>query len=128
MWKQKLKIGCAKIQYLGYQQIGQQILKVYDMHSEWHTAVIKKCQVCLWCQSAIIIHVNTICIGALVTNYLLCLSLQQTGFAIYASWKHVKAVCYEVSYVYTALIEIYYRLEVVPFCWTTRYIKHTYYN
>ena len=68
------------------------------------------------------------CIGALVTNYLLCLSLQQTGFAIYASWKYVKVVCYEVSYVYTALIEIYYRLEVVQFFWTTRYIKHTYYN
>ena len=66
MWKRKLKIGCAKIRYLGYQQIGQQKLNMYDMHSEWHTAVIKKCQVCLWCQSAI--HVNTICIGALITK------------------------------------------------------------
>ena len=60
MWKRKLKIGCAKIRYLGYQQIGQQKLNMYDMHSEWHTAVIKKCQVCLWCQIAIIIHGNTV--------------------------------------------------------------------
>ena len=39
------------------------ILNVYSMHSEWHTAVIKYFQVCLWCQIVIIITVNTILTG-----------------------------------------------------------------
>ena len=36
------------------------ISNLYGMHFAWHNAVIKKCQVCLWCHVVIIITVNTI--------------------------------------------------------------------
>ena len=36
-----------------------QILDMYSIHSAWHTAVIKKCKVCQWCQILSIIFVNT---------------------------------------------------------------------
>ena len=36
------------------------ISSLYGMHFAWHNAVIKKCQVCLWCHIVIIITVNTI--------------------------------------------------------------------
>ena len=39
---------------------------MYEMRSAWHTAVIMKCQVCLWCQIVIIITVNTILFGVLL--------------------------------------------------------------
>ena len=40
--------------------VDTRILNVYSMHSAWHTAVIKKWQVCLWCQIVIIITVKYI--------------------------------------------------------------------
>ena len=39
------------------------IVDTRNIERVWHTAVIKRCKVCLWCQIVMIITVNTWCIA-----------------------------------------------------------------